>query len=212
MPFKPTSATITSSTSLPSKKFPTGSVSFQLVFIFVSVIKGFVLTSFWSGDWTSMAVSLSSNVVKLYSPVTGQYYGECRGHIGTINQISFAVPSTPHVLHSCSSDGTIRSWDVRNFQQVWFVLSSFYFLFIVWFGSLGYALVCSNCRFHPLVLALLKRSSALPMEDRVWIFLLQVVNLRWVWFSSDVNFIIIMSFFFIFLVLQRVLEIFYEFI
>ncbi|KAG6606965.1 WD repeat-containing protein 89-like protein [Cucurbita argyrosperma subsp. argyrosperma] len=71
-----------------------------------------------NGDWTQMAVSLSSNVVKLYSPVTGQYYGECRGHIGTINQISFAVPSTPHVLHSCSSDGTIRSWDVRNFQQV----------------------------------------------------------------------------------------------
>lgn len=71
-----------------------------------------------NGDWTSMAVSLSSNVLKLYSPVTGQYYGECRGHSGTINQISFSVPSTPHVLHSCSSDGTIGSWDVRTLQQV----------------------------------------------------------------------------------------------
>lgn len=89
-----------------------------------------------------MAVSLSSNVVKLYSPVTGQYYGECRGHTGTINQISFSVPSTPHVLHSCSSDGTIRSWDVRTFQQVCFVFSGYYFLFIFFVWEFG---LCSSC-------------------------------------------------------------------
>lgn len=128
-----------------------------------------------------MAVSLSSNVVKLYSPVTGQYYGECRGHTGTINQISFSVPSTPHVLHSCSSDGTIKSWDIRTFQQVCFFVSGYYFLFIFSSGNLGHApLVCCNCRFHPLVLALLRRSSALPMEDQIRVFLLRVVNLRWV--------------------------------
>ncbi|PON65691.1 WD repeat containing protein [Parasponia andersonii] len=69
-------------------------------------------------DWTSIAVSLSTNVVKLYSPVTGQYYGECKGHSDTINHISFYGPSTPHVLHSCSSDGTIRAWDTRTFQEV----------------------------------------------------------------------------------------------
>ncbi|GLT70505.1 hypothetical protein SLA2020_425800 [Shorea laevis] len=69
-------------------------------------------------DWTSMAVSLSTNAVKLYSPVTGQFIGECKGHSATINHISFSDPSTPHVLHSCSSDGTIRAWDTRNFQQV----------------------------------------------------------------------------------------------
>ncbi|KAK4559108.1 hypothetical protein RGQ29_008380 [Quercus rubra] len=69
-------------------------------------------------DWTAMAVSLSTNAVKLYSPVTGQYYGECRGHSDTINHISFPGASTPHVLHSCSSDGTIRAWDTRTFQQV----------------------------------------------------------------------------------------------
>ncbi|GKV04893.1 hypothetical protein SLEP1_g16988 [Rubroshorea leprosula] len=69
-------------------------------------------------DWTSMAVSLSTNAVKLYSPVTGQFIGECKGHSATINHISFSDPSTPHVLHSCSSDGTIRAWDIRNFQQV----------------------------------------------------------------------------------------------
>lgn len=71
-------------------------------------------------DWTAMAVSLSTNAVKLYSPVTGQYYGECKGHSATINHISFSSPSTPHVLHSCSSDGTIRAWDTRTFQQVHF--------------------------------------------------------------------------------------------
>ncbi|EXB36417.1 WD repeat-containing protein 89-like protein [Morus notabilis] len=69
-------------------------------------------------DWSSMAVSLSTNVVKLYSPVTGQFYGECKGHSDTINHIYFSGPSTPHVLHSCSSDGTIRAWDTRTFQQV----------------------------------------------------------------------------------------------
>ncbi|XP_062145538.1 WD repeat-containing protein GTS1 [Alnus glutinosa] len=69
-------------------------------------------------DWTAMAVSLSTNAVKLYSPVTGQYYGECRGHSAAINHISCSGASAPHVLHSCSSDGTIRAWDTRSFQQV----------------------------------------------------------------------------------------------
>ncbi|KAJ9187770.1 hypothetical protein P3X46_003190 [Hevea brasiliensis] len=69
-------------------------------------------------DWTSMAVSLSTNSVKLYSPMTGQYQGECKGHSDTINQIAFSVSSAPHVLHSCSSDGTIRAWDTRIFRQV----------------------------------------------------------------------------------------------
>jgi WD40 repeat protein len=69
-------------------------------------------------DWTAMAVSLSTNAVKLYSPVTGQYYGECRGHSATVNHISFSGASSPHLLHSCSSDGTIRAWDTRIFQQV----------------------------------------------------------------------------------------------
>ncbi|OAY61806.1 WD repeat-containing protein GTS1 isoform X1 [Manihot esculenta] len=69
-------------------------------------------------DWSSMAVSLSTNAVKLYSPTTGQYQGECKGHTDTINQIAFSNSLTPHVLHSCSSDGTIRAWDTRTFRQV----------------------------------------------------------------------------------------------
>ncbi|KAL6515985.1 hypothetical protein OROGR_019290 [Orobanche gracilis] len=69
-------------------------------------------------DWTSMAVSLSTNAAKLYTPLTGQYLGECRGHYSTINQISFAGPSSPHLLYACSSDCTLRAWDSRSFQQV----------------------------------------------------------------------------------------------
>ena len=69
-------------------------------------------------DWTAMAVSLSNNTVKLYSPSTGQYLGECRGHTSTINEIAFADCSSPHLLQSCSSDGTLRAWDTRTFQQV----------------------------------------------------------------------------------------------
>ncbi|PNX64410.1 WD repeat-containing protein 89, partial [Trifolium pratense] len=69
-------------------------------------------------DWSAMAVSLSTNAVKLYSPVLGQYYGECKGHSATINQILFSGHSNdPHILSSCSSDGTIRAWDTRTFQQ-----------------------------------------------------------------------------------------------
>lgn len=73
-------------------------------------------------DWSSMAVSLSTNAVKLYSPVMGQYYGEFKGHTATINQILFSGHSNPNILSSCSSDGTIRTWDTRTFQQVDFLL------------------------------------------------------------------------------------------
>ncbi|CAL5426004.1 unnamed protein product [Camellia sinensis] len=69
-------------------------------------------------DWTLMAVSLSTNAVKLYSPITGQYFGECKGHSSTINQISFSGSTSPHLLHSSSSDASIRAWDTRSFQQV----------------------------------------------------------------------------------------------
>ncbi|KAK7284655.1 hypothetical protein RJT34_19405 [Clitoria ternatea] len=69
-------------------------------------------------DWSTMAVSLSTNAVKLYSPEAGQYYGECIGHSATINQILFSGPSNPNLLCSCSSDSTIRAWDTRTFQQV----------------------------------------------------------------------------------------------
>ncbi|CAL4907057.1 unnamed protein product [Urochloa decumbens] len=67
---------------------------------------------------SKLAVSLSTNALKFYSPETGQYMGECKGHEGTIHEISFSVPSSPQVICSCSSDGTVRAWDTRNFKQI----------------------------------------------------------------------------------------------
>ncbi|KAI4365691.1 hypothetical protein MLD38_021656 [Melastoma candidum] len=69
-------------------------------------------------DWSLLGVSLSSNVVKLYSPSTGQCCGECRGHTDSINHMSFSGPSSPHLIVSSSSDGTIRGWDTRSFKEV----------------------------------------------------------------------------------------------
>ncbi|ERN02221.1 hypothetical protein AMTRI_Chr02g265270 [Amborella trichopoda] len=69
-------------------------------------------------EGSSMAVSLSTNMIKLYSPETGQYLGECTGHSGTISEISFSYPSSSHVLCSSSVDGTLRAWDTRTFNQV----------------------------------------------------------------------------------------------
>ena len=71
-----------------------------------------------SQEISKLAVSLSTNALKFYSPATGQYLGECTGHTGTIHEISFSAPSSPQVICSCSADGTIRAWDTRSFKQV----------------------------------------------------------------------------------------------
>ncbi|GFP85604.1 WD repeat-containing protein 89 homolog [Phtheirospermum japonicum] len=98
-------------------------------------------------DWTSMAVSLSTNAVKLYSPLTGQYLGECKGHTSTINEISFAGPSAPHLLYSCSSDCTLRAWDSRSFQQVACINSGpSQEVFSFSFGGPGDNLLAAGCK------------------------------------------------------------------
>ncbi|KAL6643452.1 hypothetical protein ACP70R_018218 [Stipagrostis hirtigluma subsp. patula] len=71
-----------------------------------------------SWEISTLAVSLSTNALKFYSPATGQYLGACNGHEGTIHEISFSAPSSPNVICSCSSDGTVRAWDTRNFKQI----------------------------------------------------------------------------------------------
>ncbi|KAK8969804.1 hypothetical protein KSP40_PGU005957 [Platanthera guangdongensis] len=71
-----------------------------------------------SPEFSTLAVSLSTNTIKLYSPVTGQFLGDCEGHHDTIHEISFSMPSSPHLLCSCSSDATVRTWDTRTFKQV----------------------------------------------------------------------------------------------
>ncbi|KAL0920177.1 hypothetical protein M5K25_009295 [Dendrobium thyrsiflorum] len=79
-----------------------------------------------SPEISTLAVSLSSNTIKLYSPATGQFIGECKGHISTIHEISFGVPSSPHLLCSCSSDATVRMWDTRTFKQVSLIKAASY--------------------------------------------------------------------------------------
>ncbi|KAL0896233.1 hypothetical protein Bca101_080194 [Brassica carinata] len=97
-------------------------------------------------DWTAMAVSLSSNSVKLYSPLTAQYYGEFKGHSDTVNQIAFSSES-PHLLHSCSSDGTIRSWDTRSFHQVACIdADNDQEVFSFSFGGSGDHLLAAGCK------------------------------------------------------------------
>ncbi|KAJ6292970.1 hypothetical protein OIU78_025030, partial [Salix suchowensis] len=71
-------------------------------------------------DWSSMAVSLSTKAVKLYSPATGQFQGECKGH--SILSIKYHSPYHRLLrllmfLHSLLFDGTIGAWDTRTFQQ-----------------------------------------------------------------------------------------------
>ncbi|XP_009801941.1 WD repeat-containing protein GTS1 [Nicotiana tabacum] len=97
-------------------------------------------------DWTSMAVSLSTNAIKLYSAATGHYIGECNGHSSTINQIAFSGPSSPHVLYSCSSDGTLRAWDTRSFQQVFSVSGGpSQEIFSFSFGGANHNLLAAGC-------------------------------------------------------------------
>lgn len=98
-------------------------------------------------DWSLMGVSLSTNVVKLYSPETGQYYGECSGHNATINQIAFSGGLDANLLHGCSSDGTIRAWDTRTFQQVSTISAgSSEEVFSFSFGGSGYNLLAGGCK------------------------------------------------------------------
>jgi len=65
-----------------------------------------------------MAVSLSTNAIKLYGPATGQYLGDCLGHTNTISDIAFPDSSSPNILCSSSADGTVRAWDIRLRKEV----------------------------------------------------------------------------------------------
>ncbi|KAK9281871.1 hypothetical protein L1049_004778 [Liquidambar formosana] len=117
-------------------------------------------------DWTLMAVSLSTNAAKLYSPSTGQYHGECKGHSATINHISFSGPSTPHVLHSCSSDGTIRAWDTRTFNQVSCISAGpSQEIFSFSFGGPGDNLVAAGCKSQILFWDWRNKKQVACLED-----------------------------------------------
>ncbi|KAJ6812430.1 WD repeat-containing protein 89-like protein isoform X1 [Iris pallida] len=100
-----------------------------------------------SPDNLNMAVSLSSNAIKLYSAATGQFFGECRGHQGPIQEVSFAVPAaSPNVMCSCSSDSTVRVWDTRTFEQVSLLKpSSYQEIFSFCFGGSSGNLLAAGC-------------------------------------------------------------------
>lgn len=68
-----------------------------------------------SEDSTLLAASLSTHALKLYSPLTGDFLGDLRGHLNTITDLSFCAA---HTLLSSSADGTVRMWDVRMRAQV----------------------------------------------------------------------------------------------
>lgn len=76
----------------------------------------FDIASSW--DNTVMAVSLSTKAIKIYSPITGQFFGDCFGHTGNISDLLFPEPKTPHTFCSSSLDGSIRLWDTRSCRQV----------------------------------------------------------------------------------------------
>ncbi|KAF5189438.1 Wd repeat-containing protein gts1 [Thalictrum thalictroides] len=105
-----------------------------------------------SPENSTLAVSLSTNAIKFYSAVTGQYIGECKGHSAPINQISFSCPSSPHVLQSCSSDGTLRAWDTRTFNQVSSLIAgSHQEVFSFSFGGSSNNLLAAGCKSEVLI-------------------------------------------------------------
>jgi WD40 repeat protein len=61
----------------------------------------------------SLAVSLSTNVIKLYDRSTLQCKATLRGHQAPINDLHPSAVA-PHTLYSCSSDGTLVVWDCRT--------------------------------------------------------------------------------------------------
>ncbi|KAF9604929.1 hypothetical protein IFM89_011296 [Coptis chinensis] len=97
---------------------------------------------------STLAVSLSTNAIKFYSPVTGQYIGQCKdAHAAPINHISFSSAASPFVLHSCSSDGTVKTWDTRTFNQVsLFNAGSMQEVFSFSFGGASDNLLAAGCK------------------------------------------------------------------
>ncbi len=73
--------------------------------------------AFAPGSSTDVAAACSNNLVKLYSINESQvvHIRDCIGHTSTLTSLTFIQP---HVLATSSYDGTVRTWDARNGQQV----------------------------------------------------------------------------------------------
>lgn len=73
--------------------------------------------AFAPGSSTDVAAACSNNLVKLYSINESQvvHVRDCIGHTSTLTSLTFLQP---HLLATSSYDGTVRTWDARNGQQV----------------------------------------------------------------------------------------------
>ncbi|KAF5837535.1 WD40-repeat-containing domain protein [Dunaliella salina] len=70
-----------------------------------------------------VAASTSSGLIKLYDAQAGtqlNHVGDLRGHTDTITDVAFAAADSPGLVHSSSTDGTVRGWDMRAGQEVRF--------------------------------------------------------------------------------------------
>lgn len=94
----------------------------NLYYLLWSTLKSdkLIFSTCHSWDNSVMVVSLSTNALKLYSPTTGQFLGDCLGHTDTINDVLFPDSRMPQLFCSSSSDGTVRVWDTRTRQQVYY--------------------------------------------------------------------------------------------
>jgi WD40 repeat protein len=70
-----------------------------------------------SCDGTTLAASLSNRTIALFDAVSLRSIGTLKGHEGTITDVAFDV-GNPHMILSCSEDGTARGWDTRTGTQV----------------------------------------------------------------------------------------------
>ena len=83
-------------------------------FCFFSILEGcYVFQTALNCNRTYLAASSSNNDIKIYDPETFSFISQLEGHTATINEIKFSC-TNPSVLFSCSSDGTLRIWDIRS--------------------------------------------------------------------------------------------------
>ncbi|KAI9181933.1 hypothetical protein LWI28_020197 [Acer negundo] len=83
----------------------------------------------------------SETVLTSNWPVLWRVYGSLCNYKPNI----FSGPSTPHVLHSCSSDGTINAWDTRSFQKVSSLSAGSKEIFSFSFGGSNDNLLAAGC-------------------------------------------------------------------
>jgi len=67
-------------------------------------------------DESSLAVSLSNNIIKLYALPLLEVSGQFNAHESTITHMKYSS-TDPNILFSCSLDGTVRGWDIRTYSD-----------------------------------------------------------------------------------------------